>query len=61
MNHPAASKCNGYGLESLLAGYLDKGSLHCRDPVCEFLGSVHWEGVKIGSANFFDLSLKLTD
>ena len=26
----AALKCNDYGLESLLAGHLDKGSVHWR-------------------------------
>ena len=31
MGSAAALKCNGYGFESLLAGYLDKGSVHWRE------------------------------
>ena len=60
MNCAAALKCNGYGMEPLLAGYLEKGSIHKRGLVCECTGlctlgaSVHCGGV-----NFFNLSLKL--
>ena len=28
MDSVAALQCNGYGLDSSLAGYLDKGSVH---------------------------------
>ena len=28
----AALKCNGYGLELLLAGYFEKGGVHWRGP-----------------------------
>ena len=35
----AALKCNDYSLESLLAGHLDKGNVHCRvSPVSEYKG-----------------------
>ena len=35
----AALKCNGYRLESLSAGHLDKGSAYWRrDMVCECMG-----------------------
>ena len=39
MDSAAALKCNGCGLESLLAGHLDKGS-------------VQWWGVLAGGASF---------
>ena len=35
MDRAAALKCNDYGLESLLAGHLAKGSVHWRGLVCE--------------------------
>ena len=42
----ASLKCNGYGLESLLAHHLDKGSVYTgRGAYVNVLGSVHWEGV----------------
>ena len=35
----AALKCNGYGLESWLAGHLNKGSVHWKKSlVCERIG-----------------------
>ena len=45
MDSAAALKCNGYGLESLLTGYLDQGSVHRRDAqYVTVWGIVHWEG-----------------
>ena len=38
----AALKCNGYGLESLLPGHLEKGSVHWRGLwYVNVQGSVH--------------------
>ena len=41
----AAFKCNGYRLESLLAGHLNKGSVHRRERLeCECKGTVYTRG-----------------
>ena len=44
MNNAAALKCNNYWLEFLLAGHLDKGSVHWRGVwYVNVQGNVHWE------------------
>ena len=62
VDHAAALKCCGYGFESLLAGYLDKGSVHCRGPQFVIVqGSVQCGGMYTGDTFFKNLSLKLTN
>ena len=40
-------ECNGYGLQSLLAGHLKKDSVHWRGAQYENVhGRVHWKGVQ---------------
>ena len=42
----AASKCNGFRLESLQAGHLEKNSVYWRGAqYVNVQGSVQWEGV----------------
>ena len=57
VDRAAALKCNGHELESSLAGHLNIGSVHWRErPGMRAHGGVHSV-----SANFFNLSLKLTN
>ena len=50
----AALKCNGYGLKSLLAGHLEKGSVHCRGiQYVNVGGSIQFGRVQSGGANFY--------
>ena len=48
MDSAAALQCNGYRLKAWLAGHLDKSSVQCG-------------GVYTRNANFFNLTLKLTN
>ena len=51
----AALKCNGYGLESWLAGHLHQGSVHWRGAwYVNVWDSVCWEGVYTEDAIFFN-------
>ena len=46
VDNAGALHCNGFGLESLLAGHFDKDSVHWRGAwYVIVLGSVHWEKV----------------
>ena len=52
MDSEAAFKCKGYRVESLLAGYLDKGSAHWKGGlVCECMGRSTIGGVQCVEVN----------
>ena len=60
VDNAAALKCNGYGLESLLPGLLDKGGANTgRGPVCSCMG---WCTLLFTlKSPMFNISLKLID